>query len=49
MLFQYAALFDSLSAYENVAFPLNEFTNLKVDQVEKSLFTLSRWNRVESF
>ncbi len=28
MLFQYAALFDSLSAYENVEFPLNEFTKL---------------------
>lgn len=27
MLFQYAALFDSLSAYENIAFPLREFTS----------------------
>lgn len=26
MVFQYAALFDSLSAFENVAFPLREFT-----------------------
>ena len=40
MLFQYAALFDSLSAYENVAFPLNEFTNLKVDQVEEKVYLL---------
>lgn len=31
MLFQYAALFDSISALENVAFPLREFTN-KTDQ-----------------
>jgi phospholipid/cholesterol/gamma-HCH transport system ATP-binding protein len=28
MLFQYAALFDSFTAEENVAFPLNEFTKL---------------------
>lgn len=27
MLFQYAALFDSMSAFDNVAFPLREFTN----------------------
>lgn len=28
MLFQYAALFDSISAFENVAFPLKEFSSL---------------------
>lgn len=28
MLFQYAALFDSMSAYENVIFPLKEFTKM---------------------
>ena len=28
MVFQYAALFDSLTAVENVDFPLNEFTTL---------------------
>ena len=33
MLFQYAALFDSLSALENVAFPIREFTNLKEDEI----------------
>ncbi len=33
MLFQYAALFDSLSAYENVEFPLKEFT--KFTEYEK--------------
>jgi len=32
MLFQYAALFDSLTAYENVAFPLKEFTALNKSQ-----------------
>ncbi|MCR9203096.1 MAG: ATP-binding cassette domain-containing protein [Halobacteriovoraceae bacterium] len=33
MLFQYAALFDSLSALENVAFPIREFTNLKENEI----------------
>src|SRR5665647_930633 len=28
MVFQYAALFDFLSSYENVAFPLREFTKM---------------------
>lgn len=33
MLFQYTALFDSLSALENVAFPLKEFTTLKEEEI----------------
>ncbi len=33
MLFQYAALFDSLSAVENVAFPMREFTKLKNSEI----------------
>ena len=33
MLFQYAALFDSLSAVENVAFPLREFTKLSNEEI----------------
>jgi len=40
MLFQYAALFDSLSAFENVAFPLNEFTTLRDDEVEEKVYML---------
>ena len=35
MLFQYAALFDSRSAYENVAFPLREFTKLKEKEIDQ--------------
>lgn len=35
MVFQYAALFDSLTALENVAFPLNEFTSLSHFEKEK--------------
>ena len=33
MLFQYAALFDSFTAEENVGFPLKEFTKLKPNEV----------------
>lgn len=36
MLFQYAALFDSMTAYDNVAFPMREFT----DHDESSISTL---------
>ncbi len=37
MLFQYAALFDSFSAEENVAFPLQEFTKMnKAEMMEHS-------------
>lgn len=33
MLFQYAALFDSLSTFENVAFPIREFTKMTEPEV----------------
>jgi len=33
MLFQYAALFDSFTAEENVAFPLKEFTKLSAPEI----------------
>lgn len=35
MLFQYAALFDSFTAAENVAFPLREFTKLTPRQISE--------------
>jgi phospholipid/cholesterol/gamma-HCH transport system ATP-binding protein len=35
MLFQYAALFDSMSAYENIAFPLREFTKKKEKEIRE--------------
>ncbi len=35
MVFQNAALFDSMSVYENVAFPLREHTRLKEPEVRK--------------
>ncbi len=34
MLFQYAALFDSMSTFENIAFPLKEFTKLKKNEIK---------------
>ena len=40
MLFQYAALFDSLSAYENVAFPLREFTDFSEQEIEERVYGL---------
>lgn len=42
MLFQYAALFDSFTAIENVAFPLREFTKLSNQEIlDKSAALLS--------
>lgn len=41
MVFQYAALFDSKTNYENVAFPMREFTkmsNKEIDQKVRMLF-----------
>lgn len=40
MLFQYAALFDSFTAAENVAFPLKEFTELKPKEIEEKVSDL---------
>lgn len=35
MVFQYAALFDSLTIFENVAFPLREHTNLSEEEIDQ--------------
>ncbi|MDA9793201.1 ABC transporter ATP-binding protein [Bacteriovoracaceae bacterium] len=40
MLFQYAALFDSMSAFENIAFPLKEFTKLSKAEVSDKVYRL---------
>lgn len=40
MLFQYAALFDSMSAFENVAFPLREFTKLSEQDIQEKVSSL---------
>ena len=38
MLFQNAALFDSMSVFENVAFPLQEKTKLTRDEIRRRVF-----------
>ena len=40
MLFQYAALFDSLSALENVMFPMKELTSLSEEEMRKRAIQL---------
>ena len=40
MLFQYAALFDSMTAFENTAFPLREFTNYSEFEITKRVTEL---------
>ncbi len=40
MLFQYAALFDSFTAFENVAFPFQEFTQLSKEEIQGKVTTL---------
>ncbi|NOT78301.1 MAG: ATP-binding cassette domain-containing protein [Bacteriovoracaceae bacterium] len=40
MLFQYAALFDSFTAEENVGFPLKEFTKLSKEDIHKRVSEL---------
>jgi len=37
ILFQGAALFDSLSVYENIAYPLREHTNLKEKEIQEKI------------
>ncbi|MFG1500857.1 ATP-binding cassette domain-containing protein [Halobacteriovorax sp. XZX-3] len=40
MLFQYAALFDSKTTFENVSFPLEEFTKMTPKEIEEKVFGL---------
>ena len=35
--FQFGALFDSMSIYENIAFPLKEHTNMKKEEIDKEV------------
>jgi phospholipid/cholesterol/gamma-HCH transport system ATP-binding protein len=49
MIFQSAALFDSLSVLENVMFPLNMFSNDTYrDRVRRAMFCLDRVNLTEA-
>jgi len=51
MLFQYAALFDSFTAEENVAFPLTEFTQFSKEEIHQQVTDLlvSVGIKLESF
>ena len=40
MSFQYSALFDSMTNFGNVAFPLKEFTNLSKKEIENKVLSL---------
>ena len=40
MVFQYAALFDFLTSFENVAFPLREFTKMNEEQIKTKVLNL---------
>jgi phospholipid/cholesterol/gamma-HCH transport system ATP-binding protein len=40
MVFQYAALFDFLTSYENVAFPLREFTKMNEEEIKVKVMGL---------
>lgn len=40
MVFQYAALFDFLNSFENVAFPLREFTKMNEDEISDKVMGL---------
>jgi len=40
MVFQYAALFDYLTSFENVAFPLREFTKMNEDEIKVKVMGL---------
>lgn len=40
MVFQYAALFDFLTSFENVAFPLREFTKLSEAEIKTKVMAL---------
>lgn len=42
MLFQYAALFDSMTTFENIAFPLREFTKKNDDEIEEKVVSLMK-------
>jgi phospholipid/cholesterol/gamma-HCH transport system ATP-binding protein len=40
MVFQYAALFDSMTNYENVAFPMREFSDLTEEEINRDVLKL---------
>lgn len=49
MIFQSAALFDSLSVLENVMFPLDMFSNMTYrERIKRAEFCLDRVNLIDA-
>ena len=49
MIFQSAALFDSMTVFDNVMFPLNMFSNdILRDRIKRAMFCLDRVNLGEA-
>jgi len=49
MIFQSAALFDSMTVFENVTFPLQMFSNMTLrEQIRRALFCLERVNLLDA-
>lgn len=40
MVFQYSALFDSMTIFENVAFPMREFTKKSEEEIKEKVYSL---------
>lgn len=49
MVFQYAALFDSMTNFENVAFPMKEFTKKSPQEIEEAVLELMKQVGLDSF
>jgi len=49
MVFQYSALFDSMTNYENVAFPMREFTKMSEDEIDEKVHSLFTQTGLDDF
>ncbi|MEX0799317.1 MAG: ATP-binding cassette domain-containing protein [Bacteriovoracaceae bacterium] len=49
MVFQYAALFDSMTNFENVTFPMKEFTKKSKQEIEDKAISLMRQVGLDDF
>tara|TARA_B100001971_G_scaffold215182_1_gene259166 strand:- start:112345 stop:113097 length:753 start_codon:yes stop_codon:yes gene_type:complete len=49
MVFQYSALFDSMTNFDNVAFPMREFTNMSEEEIKEKVHTLFKQTALDDF
>jgi phospholipid/cholesterol/gamma-HCH transport system ATP-binding protein len=47
MLFQYSALFDSMSIFDNIAFPIREHTKFSEKEIKERIFELLNYLKLE--